>query len=228
MSQLAALGSKLIVDNGREKRTDGLFKHLGLADVASFRVTGYDPPRSGAGTELIYYSPTKSGVLQVYDRDAQQYGALNINASVITLSPTLPGRIDMPTGTVNSLIGQYAQGSNFSTTSTSFVETDMHVQGTFTGKPIRIEWSVTFSNSAAGGGSQIALGWDGVAQWPLFYTLCPAGSPGYWQHAGGAIYHNQGMTGVHRFALFAAGSGSCTITFLSWSYNVLAITEQRG
>jgi hypothetical protein len=64
MSQLAALGSKLLVDNGRERRTDGLWKHLGIADMGSLRVTNWDAPRSGRGTELIFYGPGNNGTLQ--------------------------------------------------------------------------------------------------------------------------------------------------------------------
>jgi hypothetical protein len=74
---------------GREQRTDGLWKHLGLIDGGTLRATNnlLGNLTTGAGLELLYDPPSLASYIQSYDRAANAYVDLVISAKTLNLNP---------------------------------------------------------------------------------------------------------------------------------------------
>src|ERR1700754_3250808 len=69
-----AAGRKLLVNAGRERRSDGYDKHLGYSEVGTLRVVDNQSAnaKTGAGLELVYAKPDTAYLLS-YSRDASDY-----------------------------------------------------------------------------------------------------------------------------------------------------------
>lgn len=218
---------KLITDNGRERRSDGLFKHLGLIDAGSLRAQDNQTSvRSGAGLELFYLKPTTSYV-QSYDRDAQAYRDLNITGKNINLLPFEGGKVTLPAGTAQEQIGSYRQAVVWNVpTNGVWTESVASVTGTFAGAPlVRLEACGAMQGNTAGMYIYVGFGLDGAVCLPS-QTLCqpatanaiiPFSIIGYW----GAL------TGSHRFAIFAYTSSGVG-GFFNGTFATLYVTEQRA
>jgi len=234
MSQLAA-GLKLITDNGRERRTDGLMKHLGVAEVDSLRAVGNQAGylQHGAGLELRFDPTAPTGAILPYDRDKSQYLDLHIQGKNIYLEP-VGGTLSLPTniiGTshiqanaVNQVVGQFGPGgSGFVCTTAPWVETDIRVTATFTGAPVRVDYNIAFVNSTLGALNYIGIGFDGAAG----YNLAQISTTGvnYGLAFSGSMYYTV-TPGVHRISLFVGVSGG-QMTLQSAVNQYLFLTEMK-
>jgi len=133
--------------SGRQQLGSGLVTHRGIIDANSLRATGVLYPQSGAGLELIFFQtptyPAKKGTLQAYDRDASAYCDLDISAWNINLNPQSGGKVSMPAGTCQQLIGSYVQSIGWTLPQSSvWTESPIQVTPTFTGAQVRLEFNV--------------------------------------------------------------------------------------
>jgi hypothetical protein len=106
--------------NGRQQRSDGYEKHLGLLDVGSVRamanLTTTPPLRVGLGLEMVFDPAGKTGYLFPFDREASQYLDLAITGKNVILGVS-GGTLQLPAGSITTpmlapnaasqLIGQY-------------------------------------------------------------------------------------------------------------------------
>lgn len=225
MTHLAA-GRKLIVSNGREQRTDGQWKHLGVIDSGSFRATFYDNPRGGKGTELLFYAPGNIGTLQAYDRDTSHYLDLSINSKNISLNPQEGGKVTLPAGTAHSPAGlnNYTEFTWVVPGAANWYETPIQVTYTATGVNTRYEWQ-TLLNSPTVTDFVVSFGFDGAIT--IFHcgrtSLAIAGGNTL---LSGVVYGTP-TAGVHRASLFlyssTAGGGLTGV-----GKSGLFVTEQRS
>lgn len=236
MSHLAG-GLKTIVESGRERRSDGLFKHLGLLDTASFRVTDNLVAASlpGAGMELLYNKPTQTSYIQSIDRDAGVLRDLTISARNITLAPTAPGTLVLPagsvgtaaiaTGAVSQALGSYFATPGFTTTViNAWIVTPISVSITSSGGLLRIEASTPIYHSVAGAG--FYLGWmmDGSNQNSLAYYISPAANCTV---NFGMTWYAQPIAGIHTIALSVFNATAGTLSTNSAAYSSIYVTEQK-
>jgi hypothetical protein len=234
MSNLAAAGGKLVIDNGRERRTDGLLKHLGQIDTSSLRVCGMGghPALTGAGVETYYNVAALAGVIQCYDRDAQAYRDLTINTHNLTLAPQSGGTLTLPANSVGTAqiqanavqqpIGSWVGSPSYSNAVAPWVETPLSVTVTSSGGLLRVEWSVTFFTNAAGT-VWWGVGWNGAAQAGTSIHNPTAANQS--MLASGTFYWTL-AAGTYRFALFTGASGA-TMTVNTGITSSLWVTEQK-
>lgn len=225
MSQLA-IGYKTLVDSGKERRSDGLLKHLGQLDTSSLRVCGVGghPSLTGAGVETIYQAQVQTGTIQCFDRDAQVYRDLNIAARNITLQPQSGGKVTLPAGTAQSLVASYVAPTGASYATAPWAETVIQCSGTFTGVPVRVELVCTWANVTAGQTNYFALGVDGSAMLGLATIQNTSAN---FLTTTSLVWYQTPAAGVHRYALFV-GVGGGQLNFHNGTYAVLYCTEQRA
>lgn len=236
MSHLA-VGLKTIVESGRERRSDGLMKHLGLIDTGSFRVTDNLVATStpGAGMELLYNKATQISYIQSIDRDAGVLRDLTISARNITLAPTAPGTLVLPagsittaaiaTGAVNQPLGSYFATPGFSSTVTNaWIATAISVQVTTAGGLLRIEASTPIYHSVAGAGFYVGWMMDGAVQNSLAYYNAPGAN---WSVNFGMTWYSQPAAGIHTIALGVFNATAGTLATNSAAYSTIYVTEQK-
>lgn len=234
MSQLAA-DWKTLVDSGRERRTDGLFKHLGNLDAGFLRAQQWNiVPRGGAGLELFYDLPTNQGQVMPYNRDTGQYGKLNLVGSDIVIAPqggtlSLPancvGTSQIQANAVQQRIGSYFSGNSWNSggTTNAWIETTVTTGAmSCSGAECRIEW-VVYCYSSVAATLQIALGWDGSAVYSMGIATVTAGS--LHQTFSGVLYVTP-SAGTHRMSVFG-NINTGTMYFNGSFYAVLYVTEQK-
>lgn len=226
MSQLA-VGYRTIVQSGREQRTDGLHKHLGLIDADNLRATGQQVARGGRGLELLVsLSPAPVCYVQGYDRDLSQYMDVVVVGRNLTLSTNAGGRVFLPAGTAQSRPASFAQSvAAWSTPAQgNWYETPIQASGTFTGVECRIEWVVTLFMPTAGAYVYVGLGRDGSPMWNVALWNCPAAN--YNTTLSGVLYDTP-VAGVRRYAVFLNANGAVA-TLHNNPVQVLYATEQRA
>ena len=252
MSQLA-VGYKSAV-NGREQRSDGLRRHLGLTDTSSLRINGSGgyPPLTGAGIEQLYAAPT--GFIQSFDRDANQYRDLSIQARSIAIFPQggslqLPANAidgaalktgsvttteikdgtiqtaDIAANAVQQLLGQHFATPTFSTSAGGYVET-----------PVQVTVTPTAAGSTLRIEGQVTL----LAATAGTYCLLGLGVDGVANNTPAALYfpasnqptqahfvwYTPNPGGTHRYAVFVA-SGGGAISMHTSVQQALYVTEQK-
>jgi hypothetical protein len=236
VSHLAA-GTKLVVDNGRERRTDGLLKHLGIGDFGSLRSVDNQTTliKTGSGTEVLFDRPAATGYLQAVDRDANVLRDLIIQARNITLVPN-PGSLFLPAGCVGTaqiqanavqqLMAQYnaAPGWNTSVLNTWLETVAVTPNATYGGYLCRFEVTVNYS-CTTGGTVYWGVTTDHAITWPSMavqsVTPTEAKSVSF-------VMYGTPSAGVHSFGIatyVATGPGTLNIT--SAAYTSLYVTEQR-
>jgi hypothetical protein len=246
MTQLA-VHAKNGMSSGREQKTDGLWKHLGMIDAGSLRVTNNltVSMTSGAGLELLYAIPILTSYIQSYDRDLNVWRDLIINARSITLAPQAPGTLVLPAGSVGTaaiadgavttakiaanaaqqLIGSYIGAPPFSTTVVgSWIETPFQVTAVFSGAPVRIEGVLPLYHSVVGAGMYVGWGIDGAIGRGNVYCNAPA--PNYTLTNSFVDYYTPNA-GTHRWSLFVYNATAGTLSFNAAVYAMLHLTEQK-
>ncbi len=168
MSNLA-IGYKTLVDNGKEHRSDGLLKHLGMLDTSTLRVCGMGgiPALTGAGVETYYNTAGNPGygVIQCYDRDAQTYRDLAINARSITISTQQGGKVSLPAGSIQAHVVNYMGAPTWSSAQSGvWLETPVGGTATFSGVECRIEATLNWTNNTLNSWTQFGWGLDNVVQ----------------------------------------------------------------
>jgi len=221
--------------NGTEAVSSGLVTHRGLLDVTTIRVRGstvgqpYVLPTqhagAGQGVELLHF-PNQYGVVQAYDRENAAWMDLYVQGKNITLVAT-GGKVSLPAGTAQSLLGYYWNGVTWSLPATSqWYETP--VQASFTnalGGVWRIEFTAHILSSTANAGMYLGVGVDGSLTWgSLAVVNVPANQL---QVVSSFIYHTGGPAGTHRVSVWmmstSAGGGlNATGNSSIW------VTEQRA
>lgn len=231
MSHLAA-GQKLILaGNGREHRTDGLFKHLGLMDTGSLRATQdltYPNPMQGAGVEIVYSPVGLAGSIICYDRSLNQWRDLNLFGKNINLTPQEGGKVTMPSGTAQALLNQFTGTSAWQIPAqNSWYETPSQITVTTqAGATHRIEATGPTNWSAAGMLIYMGLGVDGGINYPSLWA-CTVPTGGVVCYS--MIMYVSGLAaGSHRFSVWMYMANSGTGGFWPNAYQSLFVTEQRA
>lgn len=235
MSQLAAAGLKTIVENGRERRSDGLMKHLGLIDAGSLRATtNLTNVATGAGLELLYDRPSLTSYVLSFDRDVNTYRDLNIvgrNIAVQTPGGTLTlpaGSITtaaIATGAVQQQLGQYVAGPSFSTTVVgSWIATPVSVQFTTAGGLLRLEASMALYHSVGGAGFYVGYVLDGAIQSGLAYYISPGVN---YTVNFGMTWYAQPTAGLHTIAMAVYNATAGTLVINAAVASTLYVTEQK-
>jgi len=235
VSQLAA-SYRTLVDSGRERRTDGLLKHLGIGDFGSVRAVDNLTSaalKTGSGLELLFDKPSQAGYILAVNRDTSAYLPLNIFGSNITIAPQAGGSLTLPANCVGTsqiqanavqqLVASYVGAPGNVYTVGPWVESVIQGTGNFTGNPCRIEWSVNYAHSQTGGGCYFGIGYDGAPSYGLAIVNVPAG--GYQQYVSGTIYLTI-PSGTHRVAVFV-GANPPQMTLYTGAYSTLFVTEQK-
>jgi hypothetical protein len=225
------------VESGRERRSDGLLKHLGLLDTASFRVTDNLVAASlpGAGMELLYSKSLQTSYIQSIDRDAGVVRDLTISARNITLIPAAPGTLVLPAGSittaaiapgaVNQSLGSYFSTPGFSTTViNTWLATPISVQFTTAGGLLRIEASTPIYHNVSGAGFYVGFMLDGVIQNSLAYYNAPGPN---WTVNFGMTWYIQPAAGIHTIALGVFNAAAGTLATNSAAYSSIYVTEQK-
>jgi len=210
-------------DNGRQGLTSGLHTHKGLFDANSLRATGILMPQSGRGVEVIYnLNPDPGqGSLQCYDRDNSSWLDLNIFGKNINIASQSGGKVTLPAGTAQNLIGEYFAAPAWSLPQTNaWLETPLQVTGPFSGKRTRFDWRVTLNVTALCTVFS-GIGIDGTIQWTLglhtfqaneYATLC------------GTMY-TAPSAATHRIGVFLNANIN-GVSLTTSAYQILAVTEQ--
>lgn len=225
---------------GSEQRTDGLWKHLGVADVTTLRATGDLTSNllTGHGVEtcMVAGSPF-TGIIQALNRDAasgSRYCDLIIGARNINILPQEGGTLTLPASSiataniqanaVQQRIGGYNNGNSQSINSAgSWAETTISFTATCSGAEVRFEWNVTANITPATGYSYLGLGMDGTTFWAIGMIQVSANN--YNATISGTGYTTP-SAGTHRFSVFV-NTQSTTITFRSDVQQMLWATEQK-
>jgi hypothetical protein len=235
VSQYAA-GLKLITDSGRERRTDGYLKHLGLSDIGSIRATDNltAPVSQGAGLELLFDRPTATSYIQSIDRSlGVVWRDLNFQARNINLVALSGGIVTLPNGSITTpmiaanavqqVLGSYSGSPSYTNAVGPWVETPMSVTVTTAGGPLRIEWSTSFFMSAA----QVTVWWGwGLDGSVTIGTSMHTSVAANYNMAASGVYYWTAAAGAHRFALFTGSSGG-TMTVQPGVTSSLWVTEQK-
>jgi hypothetical protein len=219
---------KLLTDNGRERKSDGLFRHMGLVDAGSLRAqdnqTGV---RSGAGLELLFDKPSLTSYIVSYDRDNPQYRDLNIDARNVNIRSQQGGKVTLPAGSAQALIAQYLSGAAWSTSATGWIETGIQCSGTSTGGvQTRFEATIVWLHSVAGAGVYFHFYLDGG---PLISALATVNAPAVnYAVTTSMILYTAGIApGSHRFAV-GINNGVGTFSLFTGAATALYVTEQRA
>jgi len=218
--------------NGFQELSSGLSTHRGQLDSALLRATGTTLgqavyPVRGNGLELAH-TPKQSSTIQSYDRDTSQYLDLNIYAKGINIQPQ-GGRINLPAGTAQSLLGYWFNPSNYVVPQINvWSESDVRANLTSTGVGIwRIEFATTITSQTAGTICFVGVGVDGSVNWPSLQLL-HAPAAGYGVPTAGTVYHTSPpAAGPHRVSIFLYASALNTGIHSSM-YTALWVTEQRA
>jgi len=244
--------SQLAVDfkqsgSGREQRTDGNWKHLGIIDGGSVRIGQPMAPRSGQGVEVGHYPgpAVTQGYILSYDRDlntfrdltiqgknvsiyAQAGGSLNLSASQLILpdgSITTP--MLAPNAVQQLLTSSYlAGGSGAYSTINTWLETSVQIAATvFSGAVVRLECRLNFSVSAAAA-VNVGIFYDHallIGNQAAVYTPSDLIN---WGQMVSFVYYYTPSAGTHTFGIgvnFSAG----TLTLSPGAYQALYVTEQK-
>jgi hypothetical protein len=213
--------------NGRQQLGSGLVTHRGIIDANSFRAQGRLYPQSGAGVEIQYDQSTKGGFVIAYDRDIAAYTDLNIGAQNITLTPHGAGKVSLPAGTAQALIGSYRAVVGYTIPAAgAWYETPIQVSATTSGSPVRLETCGTLVCGLANQLIYVGMGIDGtipldsqmVQSLPTVNAVVGFCAIGYLTPA----------AGLHRFSTFLymnAGPGG---GLWAGGYHSLWVTEQRA
>ncbi len=247
----SAVALKTITDNGHERRTDGVLRHLGSIVVGP-SITVTPPPASldvlGQGRITGIELPISNGTyyqghLQLYNdagtspnspisigfHNAGRYGlALYSPANSAELRIRYSDGRDYPVAgapsSVNQPICQYTSGNGSTYSTGVWTETSIQATGTTSGGLCRIDISVCFWNNTVGRASYIGFGVDGTTYLGLCQQTCPGVN--YIQSYGGTVYHTP-AAGVHRFAVMCGVDGG-TMSFHGGMNQCLYVTEQRA
>jgi hypothetical protein len=234
MTQYAVSTKQL--GTGRERKTDGLMKHLGMIDAGSLRAVDNltaSLPQTGAGLELLYAKPSATSYIQSIDRDTLTWRDLIINARSITLllqggALVLPagsiGTAALATGAVQQQLGQYAQAPSFATSVINWVTTPVSVQFTTAGGLLRLEASMPLYHSVAGAGFYVGYTLDGVIQSSLAYYNSPGVN---YTINFGVTWYAQPTAGLHTFAMAVYMATAGTLTINTAVASTLYVTEQK-
>jgi hypothetical protein len=235
MTQLA-VHAKNGMSSGREQKTDGLWKHLGLVDAGSLRATNNLIVQTGAGLELLYAIPILTSYIQSYDRDLNVWRDLIINARSITLAPQAPGTLVLPSGSVGTaaiaanaaqqLIASYFVASTWSANApyNAWIETAIQTPVvTCSGALCRFEATINWTCSVVGA-VYFALYADHAAlQYSLALDAIPvAANP----RTTSFVFYGTPSAGSHSFSValyFSAG----LISLSGGAYSSLYVTEQK-
>jgi hypothetical protein len=205
-------------------------------DVGSLRINHAVVPHDGAGgasgMELLHY-PYNQSVLQSYDREHSAWLDFYLNAKNINLQPQGGGKVGLPAGTAQALVGNWYATSGYSVPATgTWYESDVRVNFTSTGFPIRIEFHCTVYAQTAGGVIYIGLGFDGTLYWPTMAIGQSAGANAPVPFSGVTYAPLPSIIGIpiagpHRVSIFVYCNTLPTL-FHSSSYAGLYVTEQRA
>jgi hypothetical protein len=232
-----AVGFKSGMSSGREQRTDGLWKHLGIGDFGTLRaVANLTGLNTGAGLELLFDRPSATSYIQSYDRELSVWRDLIINARSITLAPQAPGTLVLPAGSVGTaaiaagaaqqLIASYFVASTWSANApyNAWIETAIQTPVvTCSGALCRFEATINWTCSAVGA-VYFALYADHAAwQYSLALDAIPvAANP----RTTSFVFYGTPPAGSHSFSValyFSAG----TISLSGGAYSSLYVTEQK-
>lgn len=90
--------------SGRQQRSDGLLKHLGVMEPGLLRVAGGPgSPLHGKGLELTFDPPGNTGYLYTYDRDVPGFLDLSIQARNIAMYPQ-GGSFQLPANAIDGSV----------------------------------------------------------------------------------------------------------------------------
>jgi hypothetical protein len=106
-------------------------------------------------------------------------------------------------GSINALIGSNANypGGWSWVTPNAWTEMPLTVTGTFTGAPVRVDYSLSAYASTAGAFLSFGIGRDGTLDWQLSRDHMPTASGSRTFH--GSMYYSNGLAaGSHRIGIF--------------------------
>jgi hypothetical protein len=236
VSQLA-VGFKNGMSSGREQRTDGLWKHLGIVDGGSLRATNNLTPNAptGAGLELLYDRPSLTSYVLSFDRDVNAYRDLNIVGHNINLQPAGGGVLTMPAGSINTAtiaanavqqqLGSYLSAVSWSTSVlNAWVATAVSLQATTAGGLLRLEASMPLFHSLGGAGFYVGWMLDGSIQNAMAYYISPGIN--YTVNFGMTWYATP-AAGLHTFALAVYSTNAGALSINAAAVATLYVTEQK-
>ncbi len=245
-----AVALKTITDNGHERRTDGVWSHLGRIVVG------------GANTQTLT-SVLQTNGQHVISGQPPALSSQSYSQTQLQLTATAPGLIgigfheggavglllykpqggaglririhdgtDYPlVGAPNSAqqrIGAYSSGTGWTSGGAvnTWIETDVRTPAmTCSGAECRIEWSVCVNNNgASGAATYFGIGWDGTMNYQIGFVNSPG--TGYFMQVSGSMY-TMPSAGTHRLGLFVYPT-SGTVAFRSDVYNSLWVYEQKA
>jgi len=246
VTQLAGVGLKTIVDNGRERKTDGLWKHLGIVDAGQFRASGYVAPLSGAGVEIGWYAPTSLGYVQSFNRDLNSYadltlqgknlnlfaqgptGTINIAANTLTMTNGLITTPMLAANAVQQAIGNFFNApTTASATLSTWVPSAISVGPiACSGAPIRIEVATAAWHTAPNWTILLGVSVDGSVVMPSRQIAASASInmpvPVAW------VDYYTPSAGMHTFTVvfynMTTGTANCGHTY---AYSTMWLTEQK-
>src|SRR5262245_24199947 len=236
MTQFAA-GYRILKDDGRERRSDGLLKHVGLADLGSIRSMDNLTANvaQGAGLELLYVKSTSDGYVQVYDRTNQAFGDLHIQGKNISMTPvggslSLPascvGTAQIQANAVTQLLGTYRQVSNWTVPGpNTWYESPAQVTATTTGGRIRLDASGALTSNTAGAGVYVGVMTDGSVTFDSLTAATIAGV-GYAVPFAFTCYCTP-LGAMHRFAIALYSPTATPSGLWGGGYTDLWVTEER-
>lgn len=212
--------------NGRQQLGSGLVTHRGIIDSNSFRATGNLWPQHGAGLELIYDQPSKTGYLQSYDRDASAYTDLNVTGKNVTLA-TNGGKVTLPAGTTQQLLGTYRQIAAWNIPATgAWYESNAQVSATTTGGLVRLEACGSLTHPAANAVIYVGFMTDGSVTADSL-TVASSGTAN-WVSPYSIVYYFSPSAALHRFSICLYTNIAGASGFWSGAYQNLFVTEQRA
>ena len=235
--------------SGRQQRTDGLLKHLGLIEAGSLRAMANltNPyPKTGQGLELVYEPSNKTAFVFAFDREQSTYLDLNLQGKNVTITPTGGGTLTLPPNCVGSsqiqdgsiqtadiaanavqqLIGQAVTNSSWTTTAVNqWVTTGISAVFTTGGGLLRFEFNSSFYHSVGAAGFYYGLGIDTSNPSMYWYTLAHQSPSGSLNCSG--TYYNQVAAGVHTVYIVAYNTSTGTLGQIQVGYHTLYVTEQK-
>lgn len=220
-------------DTGNTSLSTGLRTHKGIMEATTLRIKGpplwpHDGAGGGQGLELAHYTDNYS-VIQAYNRETSQWLGLVLNAGYITLAPQGSGKVNLPAGTAQALIGQWNAAVNWTCPQIN-VWTETPVTANFTSNgvsPWRMEYAVAISNPAKGAVIYIGLGLDGAVTWQSL-ALIHVPEANYIETVSGVMYHTTPPgAGPHRVSVWMH-TNSAGSTINPGAYATLWVTEQRA
>lgn len=239
MSMTASFGTQELARNGAQELSSGLIVHRGQMQASLLRAigsaNGFSPvyPRDGAGSgsglELVHF-PKSLSQIQSYDRETSQWLDLHINAKNINLQPQTGGKLNMPAGSSQAMLGYYWQPVLWTVPAINgWYETSVTCSFTSTSSafPWRIEWGTSLGNPIKGAVIYVGIGLDGGVSWPslaLFHTT----EANYLTTVSGTVYNlSPPPPGPHRVSIFVY-TGSAGTAINNGMYSTLWVTEIRA